>query len=777
MAKINHLLLALAAAAILIAGTQVQPVRAASFIVNSPLDLPDLLLTDNICDAGAGLCTLRAAIMQANFTAGDDTISLPATTFNLGAGTNEDVALDGDLDITSNITINGASATSTFINGSLNERVFHVLSGGFTVSNVTIQNGDALIDNGGGILVNGGSVNLNYSRVIGNSANIGGGIAVTGGSLTLNYSSVGNGSSPTGNAADTIGGGLYLGSGASATINNSTFSYNTANAGAGIFVAGGATIVFNNSTISTNSADGTLVTDGGGGVLVGGTATFNSVTVASNTTATVGGGIMQLGGTVNVRNTIIADNVDTTIGAGQAEAPDCSGSLASFGYNLLETSSGCSGIVHNVNGDIVIANIVPATVFNLGALMDNGGQTDAHTLTHAISLTDPNNAIAVDRANPSGCSNGSSNLTTDQRGPGFLRNENLRCDIGAFEFVYVAGVQSPTVTPTITFTPSNTAIPTSTFTPSATPSPAPSNTFTATSTSTPAVSPTGSLTASATNAPKLPLFTSPPQQQSTIDFTGTAQVNQDSTNAVATALAGFPTFTPDVAQSQTAAAAGNFTATPSRTDGPSATPLPTFVYPAETGVLSMSQSLGAAGGRFQCGIWLIEAAPGTLAEGSSIQCNTVSGDDTVRGLPNNLQGFWQVVDINIVVGNSSASADLAQPVRTCAYYKPEYLEAAGNDPANFVIYTSDDGRTWVPLDTTPDPAISRVCALSEHFSYYRLAAAPLPSGGIGGAISSFVTGQISGVMFVACGLLLLVVVVIVIIALVRRKPKPEVDAV
>jgi CSLREA domain-containing protein len=780
MAKFKLILLALTMAASLVAVTQVQPVKAASFIVNSTADSVDANLNDNICADGTGQCTLRAAIMQANFTAGDDTISLPATTFTL-TGNGDDTAVTGDLDITSNITINGASATSTIINGGALDRVFHILSGGVTISNVTIQGGLAVAQNGGGIAVSGGSLTLNYSRVVSNSATAvvgvggaGGGIAVTGGSLTLNFSSIGNGTDFSGNNADTNGGGLYFGSGTSGTVTNSTLSYNNADAGGGAYMSSGATVVFSNSTISTNDSDGITVSDGGGGLFVAGTATLNSATVAFNTTETVGGGVMQLGGTVNTRNTIISDNIDNTTGGGDAVAHDCSGSLASFGYNLLENSSGCSGIVHNVNGDIVIANITPAIVFNVDPLNDNGGQTDAHTLTHAISLTDTENAIAVDRANPAGCSNGVSNLTTDQRGPGFLRNENLRCDIGAFEFIYVAGVQSPTVTPTITFTPSNTAIPTSTFTSTLTNTPVPTQTLTATSTATLASSAVA-LTASATNAPKLPLFTAPPQSQpqSTIDFTATARVNQDSTNAVATALAGFPSFTPDFAQSQTAAAAGNFTATPSPTTGPSATPPPTFVYPAETGVLSMSQSLGAAGGRFQCGIWLIETAPGTVSEGSSIQCNTVSGDDTVRGLPDNMQSFWQVVDIKITVGSSSASAPLTQPVRTCAYYKPEYLEAAGNNPANFVIYTSDNGDTWIPLATTPDLSASRVCALSDHFSYYRLAAPPPESGGIAGTIGNIVGDQLVGVVALGCGLLLLVVVIIVVVAIMRRKPKVD----
>src|SRR5438034_6629972 len=52
---------------------------AASFTVNSTGDGPDLNTLDGVCDDGIGGCTLRAAIMQANATAGGDTIgfSLP----------------------------------------------------------------------------------------------------------------------------------------------------------------------------------------------------------------------------------------------------------------------------------------------------------------------------------------------------------------------------------------------------------------------------------------------------------------------------------------------------------------------------------------------------------------------------------------------------------------------------------------------------------------------------------------------------------------------------
>jgi hypothetical protein len=48
-----------------------------TFIVNSTADLADINIADDLCDADAAsgqLCTLRAAIQQANATTGADTI-------------------------------------------------------------------------------------------------------------------------------------------------------------------------------------------------------------------------------------------------------------------------------------------------------------------------------------------------------------------------------------------------------------------------------------------------------------------------------------------------------------------------------------------------------------------------------------------------------------------------------------------------------------------------------------------------------------------------------
>jgi Right handed beta helix region len=764
MKKLLSLGLSLALALAWLGFNNIPLAQAASFIVNDTSnDLPDANLLDGVCQTVTpGDCTLRAAIMQANALNGDDTITLPASVIVLNlTGVAEDLSALGDLDITSNMTINGASATTTMIDGSglVTERVFQILSGNVTISNVTIQGGHAGSENGGGVLVSGGSLNLTNTKVTNNSATSGGGVAITGGSLTVNFSTIGSDTGPSPNTASNNGGGLFVGGNANTTVNNSTFSFNQAKAGGGVYVSNGSTVTLNNSTISSNSVTGTDVTDGGGGLFAAGTANLNSVTVANNTVngTGAGGGLLQLGGTINVRNTIIADNINP------ASSPDCSGTLTSRGYNLLENNAGCNGLANNVNGDIVVVSINPSTTFALDGLNNNGGSTRTHAISNGVGST---SVLAIDRGNPGGCNDGGSNFNTDQRGPGFSRTQNFHCDIGAFEYIFTVG-DAPTTTPT--FTP----IPSLTFTPSSTSTPAPSNTPAPTATNTLLPTSTGTLTPSATPAPKIPLFTSAPP---TSDFSGTqtALAQFAPTMAALTAAAAVPTFTPDVAQTMTAFAIANATSTPTET--PTATPTlgPTFAFPSETGVLAVSESVGRGGGQFACGVFLLTASSGTVPEDSHFQCNTVASDNTtVPVLPSGTRGFWQTAEIKITGSNGLPIESFTQPLLLCAYYSDSYSASVGGDPSRFTIYTSSPGGEWQALNTAPDPNAPRVCAPIDHFSYFRLAGQPAPltlPGGVGSSLSTGVVGAVA----IAAGVLLLVVVLIVVIVVVRRrKPAPE----
>jgi hypothetical protein len=108
---------------------------------------------------------------------------------------------------------------------------------------------------------------------------------------------------------------------------------------------------------------------------------------------------------------------------------DCGGSLRSTGYNILGTNDAC--VFTRGVGDQVGTAARPINPL-IAALAFNGGPTP----THALLPRSP----AIDRGNPAGCRDETGALlTTDQRGPGFLRpkdgdgNGTAICDIGSFE--------------------------------------------------------------------------------------------------------------------------------------------------------------------------------------------------------------------------------------------------------------------------------------------------------------------------------------------------------
>src|SRR5437764_310910 len=66
--------------------TIVLPIVAGTYTVNSTADLPDADPADGVCRTANNNCTLRAAIMQADFTVSADTIILPARTNTVTGG-------------------------------------------------------------------------------------------------------------------------------------------------------------------------------------------------------------------------------------------------------------------------------------------------------------------------------------------------------------------------------------------------------------------------------------------------------------------------------------------------------------------------------------------------------------------------------------------------------------------------------------------------------------------------------------------------------------------
>lgn len=325
--------------------------------------------TADVVDAGDGLTSLREAIIAANGGGGGDTIQLAAGTYLLTIGGDDNTSAGGDLDILESMTITGAGAGSTIIDGGGIDRVFHLRGDAtvVTMSDITIQGGVS-DKNAAGIHIDRDNT-LNLSNAIvrdndgrdttGTGNRTGGAIHVHG---TLNANSV----LITGNLADD-GAGIYFHGAVGGTLTNVTISGNTAdNDGGGVWTDTDVSII--SSTITNNDAN-----DGGG------------VFVEENT--------------VTLSNTIIAGNTSFT---GQK---DTRGEFDSDGSNLIQVVGSATGLGGDLTG------VDP----RLAVLADNGGSTPTHMLTAG--------SAAINAGTTSGAP------TVDHRG--VLRDANP--DIGAVE--------------------------------------------------------------------------------------------------------------------------------------------------------------------------------------------------------------------------------------------------------------------------------------------------------------------------------------------------------
>jgi hypothetical protein len=112
------------------------PAAAVDFEAEQLGDAVDAVPGDGACDTDAAVegsqCTLRAALQEANALAGPDRILLRASRYTLSlSGAAEDAAALGDLDVASELTVQGAGYGDSLIDGRrLGDRVFDVQAGG-----------------------------------------------------------------------------------------------------------------------------------------------------------------------------------------------------------------------------------------------------------------------------------------------------------------------------------------------------------------------------------------------------------------------------------------------------------------------------------------------------------------------------------------------------------------------------------------------------------------------------------------------------------------------
>jgi hypothetical protein len=341
---------------LLVAGTcAATALRAAEFTVETPFDAVDDEPGDGFCATSGEfpVCTLRAAIMEANALPGSDTIELPAGTYFVSLpGPFEDGGASGDLDIHGALTIAGAGRDVTIIDATdLGDRVFEVVTpvlvafGGQPVllSGLTITGGVSSAADifgsvpGGGGIRNTGYLTLADCRLSDNASNSftegGGGIANLG---TL----IVDGCEVQFNSADdsVFGGGGLLNFGA-ATLFDSSFGENSAldvGSGGGGGMANLGTLVATHCDVSGNSA--VDAARGGGGIYHGGdelrfldgTISGNDAGVGSEgCNGNAGGGGLSLtadfvfiSGTTIDGNTAAADCEGQPTGGGGVHASD-----------------------------------------------------------------------------------------------------------------------------------------------------------------------------------------------------------------------------------------------------------------------------------------------------------------------------------------------------------------------------------------------------------------------------------------------------------------------
>jgi CSLREA domain-containing protein len=354
-----------------------------------------------------------------------------------------------------------------------------------TLSAVRVLDGSAQLD-GGGIANFSGDVSLqDGSSVDGNTApRDGGGIANFGGSLSIvdssvvdNYARAGSGTVLCGqgggvyndatlhvervlldnNIADCATGAIANVSGGTATILDSTFSFNQADDGAGL--GNGGTAIVRRSTFSANTAFFAF----GGAILNGGTLTLENSTLWANRANYRGGGIYSGGGTATVTNSTISSNVAQLSGGCPGCFPPADGNGGGVYIQAGSVTLKNTILVDNlkrVNGIDQPSNCGGALVASQGGNLDNGttcafGAGDLSNTNPQLGPVQDNGGSTFTRAPLPGSPvvDGGTNVgcpATDQRGAQRPTDGNgdgdAVCDIGSYESPAPVAVSGPSGT-------------------------------------------------------------------------------------------------------------------------------------------------------------------------------------------------------------------------------------------------------------------------------------------------------------------------------------------
>ena len=386
-----------------------QKALAAKFIVNSTDDIVDAVPGNGICETAPGnhICTLRAAIQEANAFSGPDKIVLKAMKYVLiagnegeGGGTGEDAAATGDLDITESVTIAGRGSAYSFVDGGHLDRVFHVLGSPSDLVKfvgITIQNGGVLGSGGGIFNDSDATVIVKQCRVKNNLAfaACGGGICSSG-PLKVISSIITQNTLYYGMAmSHALGGGIALeGPNAALTVTESKISGNSVSAvvepafgesgsawGGGIGAYGAKAMVISNTKIINNVTDSwspTPLASSGGGLFISDntdTAVITASKVSNNVArgaASNGAGIALINTSTQIDGCTVTENstngFSVAEGGGLYLQSDFTMTVALTGQSRIKNNYAASGgggiftsgaVVLSISADVTVAKNTP----------------------------------------------------------------------------------------------------------------------------------------------------------------------------------------------------------------------------------------------------------------------------------------------------------------------------------------------------------------------------------------------------------------------------------
>ena len=325
---------------------------------------------DGVCAAD---CSLREAI---NAASAGDIVSVPAGTYTLSiAGVGENAGATGDLDVLVNLTIDGAGAGLTTIDGGALDNVIEVVgTASLTLDGVTVRNGA-----GNGVNATSGNVTVNSSSI---TDNAGGGINTYGGNVSVANSTIG-GNSNTG--INTYSGNV--------SVDGSTV---TNNGGGGINTYAGNVLV-DASTVNVNGGGG--VNTSGGNIDVTGSAIDGNSNTGINTSSgdvsvdgsTViengGGGVNTSGGNIDVSDSTVSGNSDSGLNTSSGNVLLDGSTVSDNGDNGVSTSTSGIAVVNSTisgnfdtnvytsSGAIQLTNVTVANSLDGDGVANGGGTT------------------------------------------------------------------------------------------------------------------------------------------------------------------------------------------------------------------------------------------------------------------------------------------------------------------------------------------------------------------------------------------------------------------